>query len=262
VEHTYTLKDTMFHTHPFLQHPIVTHGFFGRIGGVSEGIYEGLNCGQGSYDVPAHVSENRRRVAAIFSQPPTQLCTLHQVHSPDVVIVDAPPAGERPKADALVTDRPNLVLGILTADCAPVLFLDPQAGIIGAAHAGWKGAYSGVIENTVQAMEQLGARRDRIAAAIGPCIAQRSYEVGAEFIARFEAADQEQYFVPSNRPDYHRFDLPGYVAGALRIAEIEQIAVLAMDTCGDEENFFSYRRATLGKEADYGRQISAICLKA
>lgn len=251
----------MFLTHPFLDHDSFGHGFFGRAGGVSEGIYRGLNCGPGSKDVPEHIAENRRRVAASFSQAPEQLCTLYQIHSPDVVSVNAPFGEARPQADALVTNRPGIVLGILTADCAPVLFADAQAGVIGAAHAGWKGAHGGVVENTIAAMEALGARREQIAAVVGPCIAQVSYEVGPEFVARFTADEQAQYFIPSTRAQHAQFDLAGYVTGALRRAGVAQVSALMVDTCANEEAFFSYRRTTLRGEPDYGRQISAIALK-
>lgn len=251
----------MFFTHPFLQHASLVHGFFGREGGVSEGIYRGLNCGPGSQDVAAHVAENRARVAGAFFRPMEQLCTLYQIHSPEVVTVEAPFVGERPQADAMVTNRPGLVLGILTADCAPVLFADPIAGVIGAAHAGWKGAHGGVVENTVAAMEKLGARREQVIAVVGPCISQSSYEVGPEFIARFTAEEQAQYFVPSARAAHFYFDLAGYVSQALRRAQVGQIAALMMDTCADEAQFFSYRRTTLRNEPDYGRQISAISLR-
>jgi YfiH family protein len=248
-------------THPMLDWTGIDHGFFGRAGGVSEGIYRGLNVGNGSYDSKEHVAENRRRVAARFGLPPEALCTVHQIHSPTVVTVEGPIGANRPEADAMVTDRPGLVLGILTADCAPVLLADPDAGVIGAAHAGWKGAVSGVVENTVLAMEALGANRDDIAAVIGPTINQASYEVGAEFIARFSADDQAQYFIPSPREGHHLFDLPSYVAKRAIAAGLQRVAVLGLDTRMDVENFFSYRRATLEAEPDYGRQISTIVLK-
>ena len=250
----------MFFSHPFLDHPHIAHGFFGREGGVSEGIYRGLNCGPGSKDDPARVAENRRRVAASFSRLESDLCTLYQIHSADVVTVNAPFMGERPQADAMVTNRPGVVLGILTADCAPVLFTDPVSGVIGAAHAGWKGAYGGIIENTVAAMEKLGAQRHHIGAVIGPCIAQASYEVGPEFIARFTQHDQAQYFVPSTREGHAQFDLSAFVAAALRRASIAHAAALMIDTCANEQQFFSYRRTTLRGEPDYGRHISAIML--
>ena len=248
------------YTHPMLDHARIAHGFFGRAGGVSEGLYAGLNCGPGSHDNPAHVVENRARVARTLGMQPDMLCSLYQVHSANAVIVHAPWTGTPPQADALVTNLPGMVLGILTADCAPVLFSDPEVGVIGAAHAGWKGAFTGVIESTLLAMEKLGATRAGTTAIIGPCIAQKSYEVGAEFIARFPADDQQQFFIPSQRADFHRFDLPGYVAAQLRRAGLQRAGVLAMDTCSDPEHFFSYRRTTLQAEPDYGRQMSAIAL--
>ncbi len=192
---------------------------------------------------------------------PEQLCTLHQVHSPNVVIVNAPLIGAAPQADAMVTDRRGIALGILTADCAPVLFADHAAQVIGAAHAGWGGAFGGVLENTVTAMEKLGAHRTDIRAVIGPCIAQASYEVGPEFIIRFSEANQQQYFIKSARAGYFMFDLPAYAASRLRQAGLQRVAVLAMDTYGDAEHFFSYRRATHLGEPDYGRQMSVIGMK-
>ena len=252
-----------FHTHTHLTHPSIAHGFFGRAGGVSEGIYAGLNCGSGSRDNAAHVAQNRARVAHALGVAPARLVTLYQVHSPNVVVVRKPwDASTPPQADALVTNTPGLTLGILTADCAPVLFADHEAGVIGAAHAGWKGALSGVVESTVAAMETLGARRERIAAVIGPCIAQASYEVGPEFVARFTPDEQQRFFVPSSRKDHHQFDLPAYVAATAQAAGLQRIAALAMDTASDPNRFFSYRRTTLAREPDYGRQISAIGLRA
>lgn len=250
-----------YYTHEFLDHPSIAHGFFGRAGGVSEGLYAGLNCGLGSHDNKAHVTENRARVAHALGAMPENLCTLYQVHSPRAVIVHEAFTGTPPEADALVTNVKGLVLGILTADCAPILFADVEAGVVGAAHAGWKGAHSGVVESTVMAMEKLGAKRANITAAIGPCIAQRSYEVGPEFIERFGDAEQTQFFIPSNRAGFHRFDLQAYVAQVLRHAGLQRVAMLAMDTAGDPERFFSYRRATLNAEPDYGRQISCIGLR-
>ena len=247
------------HTHPLLDRSTVAHGFFGRAGGVSTGIYAGLNLGRGSADDPQHVDENRRRVAAHFGQGVDRLCTVHQVHSPDVVTVTAPMA-ERPQADALVTNRPGLILGILTADCGPVLFADAAASVIGAAHAGWKGAHGGVLENTVAAMEKLGARRENIVAVLGPAIAQQSYEVGAEFIARFTDAQRAACFIPSDRPGYFQFDLPKFIAQQLAASGIAQPGDVAMDTRSNASEFFSYRRTTLAGESDYGRQISAIML--
>lgn len=236
-------------------------GFFTREGGVSTGIYAALNCGPGSGDTAEHVAENRRRAAAQFGVLPEQLLTLHQVHSAEAVVAEAAFA-ERPKADALVTKTPGLMLGILTADCAPVLFYDAAARVIGAAHAGWKGATSGILENTVRAMQQLGARPGKIHATIGPTIAQTSYEVGAEFIARFTPAEQARFFVPSATPEHHYFDLPGYVAARLQAVGLQHVTRLDMDTRSDPQQFFSYRRATLAKEPDYGRQLSAIMMTA
>ena len=250
-----------FHTHEFLDHAHVAHGFFGRRGGVSEGLYAGLNCGPGSHDDKAAVTENRARVALALGMLPERLCTLYQVHSPNVVIVHEPFDGVGPQADALVTHVPRIVLGILTADCAPVLFVDATANVIGAAHAGWKGAVGGVVENTLIAMEKLGAKRSTISAVIGPCIAQKSYEVGAEFVARFVEEEQQQFFIPSQRDGYSMFDLPAYVALTARRAGLQRIAMLAMDTCSDPDHFFSYRRSTLRGEPDYGRHISAIALR-
>ena len=248
-------------THPLLESDGIAHGFFGRVGGVSEGLYAGLNVGNGSYDNKAHVAENRRRVAAWFRLPPEALSTVHQIHSPTVVTVRAPmEGGARPEADAMVTDQPGLALGILTADCAPVLLADAKARVIGAAHAGWKGAYGGVIENTVAAMEALGATRADIMAVIGPTIAQASYEVGPEFIARFSEEDQAQYFIPSGLPEHHLFDLPAYAVSRAIAAGLQHIAVMGMDTRADPQHFFSYRRATLESAPDYGRQISVIAL--
>ncbi len=250
-----------FYTHPLLDAPTIAHGFFGREGGVSEGLYAGLNCGPGSADNKAHVAENRARVTHALEQMPEKLCTLYQIHSPNVVIVHEPYTGTPPQADAHVTNVAGITLGILTADCAPVLFADVAAGVIGAAHAGWKGAHGGVVESTVLAMEKLGATRANISAVIGPCIQQKSYEVGAEFIARFTPAEQSQFFIPSNREGFHRFDLPAYVTKTARAAGLQRVAVLAMDTCSNAAQFFSYRRTTLAGEPDYGRQISAIALR-
>lgn len=234
------------------------HGFLGRCGGVSEGTVRGLNVGHGAADDPQAVAENRRRaVAAVL--PGAALATVYQVHSPDVVEVERPwQHGERPRADAMVTDRPGLLLGVVTADCAPVLLADRGAGVIGAAHAGWRGAHAGVLENTVSAMERLGARASRVGAAIGPAIAQASYEVDARFRENFGPAD-ERFFAPG-RADRWQFDLEGYVAGRLRAAGVGTIEPLGLDTYADEVRFFSYRRASHRSEATYGRQISLIAL--
>jgi hypothetical protein len=237
------------------------HGFLGRAGGVSTGILAGLNVGLGSTDDRAAIAENRRRaVAAVL--PGAQLVTVHQVHSAEAVIVTEPfPDDARPPVDAIVTDRPGLLLGILTADCAPVLLADVEAGVVGAAHAGWKGALNGVTDATLAAMEKLGARRDRITAAIGPCIARASYEVDDAFARRFEEADpaNERFFF-AGRPGHQQFDLEAYVAARLAAAGIGRVEALGLDTYADERAFFSFRRATHRGEPDYGREISLIGL--
>lgn len=237
------------------------HGFLGRKGGVSAGLVAGLNVGQGSGDDPEAIAENRRRAAAAVA-PDAALATVYQVHSPNVAVASSAwPDDSRPHADALVTDRPGLLLGILTADCAPVLFADTAAGVIGAAHAGWKGAIGGVTDATVAAMERLGARRERIGAVVGPCIGQASYEVDDGFRARFVAADaaNDRFFV-TGRPGHARFDLPGYVAHRLTAFGVGHVEALALDTLELEQRFYSFRRATLAGEPDYGRQISLIAL--
>lgn len=238
------------------------HGFLGRTGGVSTGLVAGLNVGLGSGDEPAATTENRRRAVAAVA-PGAELVTVFQVHSPEVVVATSPwPDADRPHADALVTDRPGLVLGILTADCAPVLLADTEAGVIGAAHAGWKGAIAGVTDATVAAMESLGARRARIAAVVGPCIAQPSYEVDDGFRARFVAvdADNDRFFI-AGRPGHARFDLPGYVAHRLTTAGVGRVEALSLDTLELADRFYSFRRATLAGEPDYGCQISLIALR-
>lgn len=243
----------------------IPHGFFGRRGGVSTGVVAGLNCGLGSDDDPHAVAENRR-LAATAVLPGAALVGAYQVHGAQVATVAVPWSNpDRPHADALVTDRPGLLLGILTADCAPVLLADPQAGVIGAAHAGWKGALAGVTDAVVAAMEALGADRTHIAAAIGPCIAKASYEVDDAFLTRFAAADpaNERFFAPSAtgaRPGHHRFDLEGYVAHRLAVAGITRVAALGLDTYPDTDRFYSFRRATHLGEPDYGRQIALIGL--
>lgn len=237
------------------------HGFLGRRGGVSTGEAAGLNVGLGSGDDPLAIAENRRRaVAAVM--PGTPLVTVYQVHSPDCVALDQPwDEADRPHADALVTDRPGVLLGILTADCAPVLFADRAAGVIGAAHAGWKGALGGVIANTVAAMAALGADPARIAAAIGPCIAQVSYEVDDAFRTRFvaETPANDRFFAPG-KPGHVHFDLEGYVAARLAEAGITRIEPLGLDTYAAPDRFFSFRRATHRGEAAYGREIALIGL--
>ena len=241
----------------------IRHGFFTREGGVSDGIFTSLNCGFGSNDEAAKVAENRRRAMAALGLAPDRLAICQQIHSPDVVTVEAPWRNEdRPRGDAMVTRRPGVALGVLTADCAPVLFADPEARIIGAAHAGWRGALTGVLEATVKAMEALGAVKARIRAGIGPCIAQGSYEVGPEFPAPFLAEDaaHARFFHAAPRAGHFLFDLAGYAAhrlGRLSLARIEQTGG---DTAAEAERFFSYRRSCLRKEPDYGRELSAICL--
>jgi len=241
--------------------PGIAHGFFGREGGVSEGIYASLNCGPGSKDDPAAVMENRYRVAGALGA--SKLVSLSQVHSPVVYKVGEDwDATQRPEGDGLVTATPGVALGILTADCAPVLFADAGARVIGAAHAGWKGALGGVLEATLAAMEQLGARRGDIAAAIGPCISQTNYEVGAEFRDRFLAAEpaSRQFFTAADRPGHYRFALEGYIATRLTDWGIAAVEPLATCTYPVENGYFSFRRTTHRGEPDYGREISAILL--
>lgn len=243
--------------------PGIAHGFFTRIGGVSEGVYARLNCGVGSGDDRAAVLANRERAAAALGVVPGNLASPYQVHGNSVAVVTEPwAAGQGPEADAVVTDRPGVAIGIGTADCAPVLFADASAGVVGAAHAGWGGAIRGVLEATVAAMETMGARADHIAAAIGPAIAQASYEVGPEFRDRFLQDDpaNDRFFVASDKPGHHRFDLTGYVASRLARLGLAAIAETGLDTYAEETRFFSFRRTTHRGEADYGRMISAIAL--
>lgn len=236
----------------------VRHGFFGRVGGVSAGIYTSLNAGTGSNDDPAHARENRTRIASAFGAPLDRLLGVHQVHSPTAIFVDAPWSGERPHADALVTTTPGLILSVLSADCTPVLFADRDAGVIGAAHAGWKGALGGVLANTVALMRKHGAQH--ITAAIGPCIHQSSYEVGPEFSARFRDEDVAftRFFIPG-AGDRSHFDLPGFCAHRLEVLGIGA-EILSLDTCAHADTLFSHRRSVLRKEGDYGRNCSAIAL--
>ena len=237
------------------------HGFLGRRGGVSTGELAGLNVGYGSKDDKDAIGENRERaIAAVL--PGAELATVHQIHSPRVIVAEYPwPIDARPHADAMVSVTPGLLLGILTADCAPILFADAEAGVIGAAHAGWRGALAGVAEATVEAMAVLGARRERIAAAVGPCIAQESYEVDHSFQANFVAQDaaNDRFFAagPSGKP---HFDLEAYVVHRLADAGVGQVEALHLDTYADPDRFYSFRRATHRGEADYGRQASLIAL--
>lgn len=238
----------------------VRHGFFTRKGGASSGIFAGLNCGPGSSDQSHAVATNRCRVAQTMGVATDRLLSLHQIHSADVVMVDGAGWTERPRADAAVTRSPGLALGILTADCAPVLFADTDAGVIGAAHAGWRGALGGVIEATVDAMEAAGARRGAIRAAVGPTISQRNYEVGPELLETFlaEEAGWDRHFAPG-KGDRLLFDLPGLVLARLRAAGVEA-EWIGRCTYDDPERFYSYRRTTHAGEPDYGRLISAIAL--
>jgi YfiH family protein len=239
----------------------VRHGFFTRQGGVSRGLYGSLNCGLGSQDEPASVAENRARVARCLEAKSEQVVTLHQVHSATAVIVDKPfVRGAIPKADVLVTRTPGLVVGALAADCTPVLFVDPLARVVAAAHAGWRGTLYGVLEATIAAMQSLGAERRRIRAAIGPCINQAAYEVGCEFEAEFLRHDRQngRFFKRCTPGAPPRFDLPGYVEQRLARAGLDVVERSSLCTYENESLFFSYRRSRHRNESDYGRQISAI----
>jgi YfiH family protein len=243
--------------------PGLRHAFFTREGGVSEGLYAELNGGLGSGDDPAHVRENRRRMAGQLGVEPERLLNVHQIHSPDAVIATGPWQGPaRPKADAIVTRHEGLAIGVTTADCGPILFVDPAARVIGAAHAGWKGALTGILESTIETMERCGADRTRMIAAIGPLIRQESYEVGSEFVARFIEADAENavFFLPSVREGHAMFDLAGFIRTRLEKAGLLLIDDIGVDTYSDER-FFSYRRSVHRKEPDYGRLVHAIALE-
>ncbi|HYS46498.1 MAG TPA: peptidoglycan editing factor PgeF [Rhizomicrobium sp.] len=250
-------------TSPGLSAPGIAHGFFGREDGVSTGLYESLNCGPGSSDDPKAVAENRRLVVGALvpeARDAVRLVSLSQIHSD--IVHTLPAWEERPEGDAMVTATQGLALGILTADCAPVLLADPKARVIGAAHAGWKGALGGVLEATLEAMEKLGALRDRIEAAIGPCISQNNYEVGWEFRDRFleQGLKHRRFFIPSDKEGHYRFNLAGYAAHRLTTAGVGSVAMLGVCTYPPENGFFSFRRTTHAGEPDYGRQISAIVL--
>lgn len=238
----------------------VKHGFFTRRGGASSGVFAGLNCGQGSTDQSEIVAINRARVADAMGVSHDHLQGVHQVHSATAIIIDAP-LPEKPRADALVTATPGLALSVLSADCQPVLFADAQAGVIGAAHAGWRGALDGVLESTIEAMETLGAQRDNIVAAIGPSISQRAYEVGPEFLDSFMDTDPDfaHYFI-NGEGDRMLFDLPGFGLNRLRAAGVGHAEWTRHCTFSDPDRFYSYRRTTHAKEADYGRLIAAITL--
>ena len=245
------------------RHPTLRHGFFTREGGYSSGIYASLNCGFGSGDDKTTVARNRALVGQKLGVGNEQLLTTWQHHSSDTIAVTAPwdPMAP-PRGDAIVTTTPGIAIAILSADCAPILFADPEAGVIGAAHAGWKGAVGGVTDSTIAAMEKLGASRARTTAVIGPTISQVAYEVGPEFFERFMDEDRtsRRFFKSSQRSDHHMFDLPGYIARRLADAGIMTVVDLGVCTYREEERFFSYRRATHRRHDNYGRQISAICL--
>lgn len=244
--------------------PHINHAFFGRKGGVSKGIYDSLNVGFGSSDNEASVRENRKRAMIVMGAKPDDLCTIYQIHSAHVETLKHH-WGEKTtiQGDGMVTDQPNIVLGILTADCAPVLFADNKRKIIGAAHAGWKGAIGGVLENTIKAMQKLGSEKHNITAAVGPCIKQLSYEVSEDFMLNFIKDDEDNniYFTNAPKADHYLFDLAGYVLQRLEKAGIGLANALPIDTYGESANFFSYRRKTHHNEPDYGRQLSAIMIK-
>jgi polyphenol oxidase len=252
-----------FLTAESLRIPGVSHGFFTRLGGVSQGVYASLNGGVGSRDLSEAVTENRARIGAALGAAPERLAVPFQIHSPNAVaITELWPESSRPRCDALVTATPGLALGVTGADCGMILFADQRARVIGAAHAGWKGALTGVVDATVTAMERLGARRNDIVAALGPCIGYRSYEVGPEFVATFGGAgdDTARYFAPSRRAGHSMFDLNAYIGERAERAGVGGFEDLRLDTYADERRFFSYRRATHRKELDYGRLLSVIVM--
>jgi YfiH family protein len=242
----------------------IRHAFFTREGGVSNGLYASLNGGVGSNDEPDKVAENRARMAAALSVEPDRLITAYQIHSPDVVVAETPwTASDRPRADGIVTRVPGLAIGISTADCGPVLFADSEARIIGAAHAGWRGALTGVLEATIAAMEKLGAKRARIVAAAGPMIRQPNYEVGPDLVERFLSDDRgnARFFQPAARAGHAQFDLPGYIVARLARAGVSNVEDIGQCTYADPARFFSYRRATHRAQSDYGRHVNAIALE-
>jgi len=243
--------------------PGLRHAFFTREGGVSDGVYASLNGGIGSQDDPARVTENRRRMAELMGVIPEHFLSVWQIHSPDAVVATGPWEGAaRPRADAMVTRTEGLAIGVTAADCGPILFVDPNARVIGAAHAGWKGALTGIVESTVDAMEKLGAERSGIVAAIGPLIRQHSYEVGGEFVDRFVEADAENtlFFIPSAREGHAMFDLASFIRTRLENAGVLMIDDAGIDTYSDER-FYSYRRSVHRGEPDYGRHVHAIALE-
>ncbi|GLS02050.1 laccase domain protein [Brevundimonas denitrificans] len=249
-------------THPLLDRAGVRHGFFTRHGGVSTGLHEGLNTGVGSKDDPVAVAENRRRVAEWFGGVPDDLAACFQIHSAVARVAEAGWKGERPEGDATVTAAPGVICAVLTADCAPILLADPEAGVVGAAHAGWKGALDGVVHSTVAAMQALGAEPRRMVAVVGPCIAQASYEVGADFQDRFDHHDPgaARFFAPGETDDKRLFDLPAFVLWRLEQAGVADAAWTGHDTRTDATRFYSNRRAHLAGEADFGRLMSAVSL--
>jgi YfiH family protein len=240
----------------------VAHGFFTRQGGVSTGVYASLNGGRGSRDEPAAVAQNLALMAGALGVEPQDFLVPYLTHSPDCIIVDAPFGDDRPKCDGLVTKTRGLALGVTGADCGILLFSDPGAGVIGAAHAGWKGAFTGVLESTLQAMEQIGASRPAIRVVLGPTIAQSSYEVGPEFRDRFleQNARNARFFEVSDKPGHFMFDLPAYIGARLRAEGVGEFRNLALDTYADEARFYSYRRSVHRGEPDYGRLVAAIAL--
>jgi YfiH family protein len=243
----------------------VRHAFFTRRGGASGGLYDSLNCSFGSGDEPESIARNRAIAMARLGLAADRLVTLYQIHSAEVVTVERPwPRKAAPRADGMVTREPDIALGILTADCVPILFCDAAAKVIGAAHGGWRGALAGIVEATLERMEVLGAERSRIRAGIGPCIAQKSYEVGPEFPQQFIAENSEgaSYFAPAARPGHFMFDLPGYIEHRLARAGLATVERCGHDTVAEDGRFFSYRRACLRGEEVYGRGLSAIVLKA
>ena len=250
--------------HPLLDLAQIQHGFFTRQGGVSQGVYDSLNLGLGSNDDQDAVLENRKRVAASFGRPENYLLSLYQVHSSITLKVNEPFTGERPEADGLVTARAGVILSALSADCAPILFCDPQSRVVGSCHAGWKGALGGIIESTLKAMTQQGAKIERIRAVIGPCIQQASYEVGADYESTFLKDDSESkpFFIAGSEIDKRLFDLPGYCLMRLKRAGVTEAVSTGHDTCADSAQFFSNRRAVKTGEADYGRLISCIMIRA
>lgn len=247
-------------THPLLSAAGVSHGFFTREGGVSTGIYQGLNAGVGSRDDPAAVAENRRRAALAFGADADHLNGCYQIHSAVARVAEGPWNGDRPEGDAVVSAEPGVLCSVLTADCAPILLADPEARVVAAVHAGWKGALGGVVHSAVTAMEAMGAQPRRILAVVGPCIAPVSYEVGADFQARFAHHDpgSDRFFTAGQTPDRRQFDLPGFVLWRLQQAGVGQAVWTGHDTCADETRFYSNRRAFQRAEPDFGRLISVI----